>query len=413
MSEPIINALMHLFAIIANVYDDDSFETLSKIVRSYLKQHLNEEAADESLKLFHDYLDFYKRDINEGFRDESWWDQEPLDVQQINKICSKINKELAQEDRTILIIQFLELIIHDQKVTSKEEEFINLVAKNFKLDEKEFSNIKSFIVDPDIKEIEKDKVMIIDNQLREWPEDIAWMMKKKFTNDEGFKYHYVENLFGKITVLFISSIRIFIIKYKGPLNLYKEGNRIVPGKAYMLTPGSIIKGPNIKPIYRGSIVNKFLFDEHDIKIVYTAHEIEYQFKDGKIGIQKFSFSDESGNLVSIMGGSGVGKTTLMNLLNGNLEPTSGEIMINGFNLHKHKEKLQGIIGYVPQDDLLFDELTVYQNLYYSAKLSFSDFSEKRIRETVDKILHDLDLWEVQGMQVVTGKRVVLPKVTRE
>jgi len=399
MSEPIINALMHLFAIIANVYDDDSFETLSKIVKSYLNQHLNEEASDESLKLFHDYLGLYKRDLAEIRRDESWWDSEPLNVQQISKICIKINKELALEERTILIIQFLELIIHDQKVTTKEDEFINLVAENFKLDQKEFQNIKSFIIDPDIKDIEKERVLLIDNHLREWPEDIAWMMKKKSADDLGYKYYYVENLFGKITVLYISSTQIFIYKYAGPLNLFMEGKRVIPGKAYILNPGSIIKGPNIKPLYRSVIVNKFLFNKHDIKIVYSATNIEYKFKDNKTGIQKFNFSDESGHLVSIMGGSGVGKTTLLNILNGNLKPQTGEIRINGFDLYKHKEKLQGVIGYVPQDDLLFDELTVNENLYFAAKLSFSDFSEKRINENVEKILRDLDLWEVRDMMV--------------
>ena len=62
-----------------------------------------------------------------------------------------------------------------------------------------------------------------------------------------------------------------------------------------------------------------------------------------------------------MGGSGTGKSTMLNLLNGTIEPKSGKIHINGHKIRRCVE--QGAIGYVPQDDLLFEELTVFQNLY--------------------------------------------------
>jgi ABC transport system ATP-binding/permease protein len=73
-------------------------------------------------------------------------------------------------------------------------------------------------------------------------------------------------------------------------------------------------------------------------------------------------------MVAIMGGSGAGKTTLLNVLSGIDNPTSGHVLINGINLHQEKELVKGIIGYIPQDDLLIEELTVYENLYYSTNL---------------------------------------------
>ena len=79
-----------------------------------------------------------------------------------------------------------------------------------------------------------------------------------------------------------------------------------------------------------------------------------------------------------MGGSGVGKSTLLNVLNGNLKPQKGEILINGYNLYEEKEKLKGVIGFIPQDDLLLEDLTVEQNLYFNAKLCLDDYDEEKI-----------------------------------
>ena len=76
-----------------------------------------------------------------------------------------------------------------------------------------------------------------------------------------------------------------------------------------------------------------------------------------------------------MGGSGAGKSTLLHVLNGSDNPSEGQVLINGIDIHKDPEKIEGVIGFVPQDDLLIEDLTVYQNLYYAAKLCFSDKTE--------------------------------------
>ncbi|GAG56534.1 unnamed protein product, partial [marine sediment metagenome] len=100
-----------------------------------------------------------------------------------------------------------------------------------------------------------------------------------------------------------------------------------------------------------------------------------------------------------MGGSGVGKTILLNILNGKLFPNNGKIKINGYDLYKFKNKLKGLIGFVPQDDLLIEELTVFQNLFYNAKLCFSDYTREEIVQCVEKILADLDLQEIKHLEV--------------
>jgi ABC-type multidrug transport system ATPase subunit len=100
-----------------------------------------------------------------------------------------------------------------------------------------------------------------------------------------------------------------------------------------------------------------------------------------------------------MGGSGVGKSTMLNLLHGKIKPTSGNLYINGYDLHSDSEKLTGLIGFVPQDDMLIEELTVYQNLYYNARLCFRDYDEEQLNKTIEKLLIDLDLFEIKDLQV--------------
>ena len=77
----------------------------------------------------------------------------------------------------------------------------------------------------------------------------------------------------------------------------------------------------------------------------------------------------------------------------------GNLYINGFNLHSDHKAIEGLIGYGPQEDMLLEDLTVFQNLYYSAKLSFSGLSEIEINERVNKILWQLELDSIKDLKV--------------
>ncbi len=75
-----------------------------------------------------------------------------------------------------------------------------------------------------------------------------------------------------------------------------------------------------------------------------------------------------GELVAVIGGSGAGKSTILNAMCGYLKPTQGEVYINGVDLYRNFDSLKKLIGYVPQSDIVYDNLSLYDMLMYTAKL---------------------------------------------
>jgi ABC-type multidrug transport system ATPase subunit len=197
------------------------------------------------------------------------------------------------------------------------------------------------------------------------------------------------NMFNKYFVRFTAS---------GELSM--NGQLLQEDKVYPLSQGSSIKGYKVSPIYYWDVTMQFLKEEFkESRVVYEVSNLEYRFKNGKVGIHHMSFMEQSGRMVGIMGASGAGKSTLLGVLNGTNDPYDGEVLINGVSIHKDKEKIKGLIGYVSQDDLLIEELTVFENLYYNAKLCFDNLKEEEIVARVDSVLKNLGLYEIRDIQV--------------
>ncbi len=178
-----------------------------------------------------------------------------------------------------------------------------------------------------------------------------------------------------------------------------NGQLLEPLKSYPLNTGSSLRNQQIKPVYYSDIVSLFVGDKVKSRIVFEANHITYQFKNGAVGLHDVGFTEQSGRLVGIMGASGAGKSTLLNVLNGVTKPTEGKVLINGIDIHSDDPSIEGIIGFVSQDDLLIEELTVYQNLYYNAKLCFDNYTEDQLVETVHRVLKNLGLFEIRDIQV--------------
>ncbi len=204
---------------------------------------------------------------------------------------------------------------------------------------------------------------------------------------------------GQIRFVHIQSDNLYFVKYVGLAELYMNGQLLAPYKTYPLTTGSSLRNQQIAPVYYSDVVSLFVGDLVKSRIVFEANHITYQFKNGAIGLHDVGFTDQSGRLVGIMGASGAGKSTLLNVLNGASAPTKGQVLINGIDIHSDDPSIEGIIGFVSQDDLLIEELSVYQNLYYNAKLCFDNYTEEQLVETVHRVLKNLGLFEIRDIQV--------------
>jgi len=317
MSESILNALMHLFAVIATVTSESVSTSGRKIVQAYLHQHLKDEATLEYLGLFDNYLDFYQRDQEFNIT-ESLHNLTQQESEQLRKICLQIRKELHQNERIIVLLRLIEFIYEDKLISEREREFIILVAETFNINEAELRNSLLFVTGGPDEQYDQDLVLFIENKVESSIDELEgdWIDQNRPKEQERSNRINREGLEGKIVILHFSSINIFVLKYLGSQNLQMEGQEIVPERFYILESGSIIRTEETGSIYYSEIASRFLRSDSDIKIVINGENVEFRFLNSNNGIQNFNFSEESGQLIGIMGGSGVGKSTLLNIMSG-------------------------------------------------------------------------------------------------
>lgn len=383
MSEEILKALMQLFAIIAK--QDDGVETNERdYVLNFLTQQLNDEAIQEYIALFDKNAGYTGDDNNAEEKQKKRKLTSVKDSVRILGLCKKINKTLTQKQKVIVLVRLFELVNADRKFTEQRMAIINTVAEVFKISREEYDSIEKYVVNNEISAIDDPNILIINDKEKEC---------------EKCKHIKSEALDGNLFILHIQSVDLYFLRYTGEEEIYLNGLPLNNKRIYLFAQGGSIKLPKGKPIYYSDVVAHYLADKTSLKISLVADNISYQFPNGAFGLRNINFGETQGKLVGIMGASGAGKTTLMNVLVGNNKPTEGEVRINGVNLHEENEKVKGVIGYIPQDDLLIEELTVFQNLYYNAKLCFKDKPEKEIKDLVNKTLYNLGLGEIKDLKV--------------
>jgi len=387
MSETVLDALVKLFALIGDIHDETVVKSREKdIVRSFLARHLNHELIERYMKLFEDYLSVYN---SESIRKGTIKDRKriSLNAMRILGICEKINGELRQKQKIYVVVQLIEYLSLREDISETETDFLATVASAFNIPDNEYLNIKNFILNLVGDIVERDRVLEIDgNSDSSFP---------------GLRHLLNENLDGSLRFLNIPSTNSYILRYSGIADLYLNGQIILHEQTYIFDNGSSIRGQGIKTVYYSEVTGLISESLFDFRIRLDANDVTFNFQNSNNGIHNLDFHEESGKLVGILGGSGAGKSTTLSVLNGTLEPQSGEVLINGYNLYKksERERLAGVIGFVPQDDLLIEELTVFQNIWFNAKLCLNNLSEEEILNIVNRTLFDFDLNEIRDLKV--------------
>ena len=414
MSEEILEHLMNLFGILAKQGGG-----ASDVEINFIRKFLNDQIASAKVE---EYLEKFKEKASERAQFDETAGRIVVDMKdsmRTLKICRAANKALSKEQKVVVLVRLFEMEkVYDtanagRKVCVKawkgksrkeaeeldveenadtiiklREEVVKTAGETFTLAKDEIDNIKLFCkaeaANGPQKSLDKADFLVADAL----PDDAY-----------ALACHIVDpTLDGCLAILRIGSANLFFLKYDGPKDVSINGLAVNPGTIYPLPSGSFVKTPK-GLLYYTDIAARLSKETNVQKISFEVNHLWFRFKTGGIGLRDVNMYEEQGKLVGIMGASGAGKTTLLNVLCGNEAPSEGEVLINGLNLHTQKDELEGVIGLIPQDDLLIEELTVYQNLYYSAKLCFKGLSEAEIDAKVEKTLKDLGLYERKDLQV--------------
>jgi len=379
MSEEILKALMELFALIVK-QDGGMIMNEREYVSDFLTKQLTKESVKEYLGLF---------DEHAGTVREKTAEKEPVapsvrDSVKILGICKKINRTLNQEQKVVVLVRLYELVNANRRFTPQRMNIINTVAEVFKISPDEFEATEQFVKNNEPENLSNPAIYVLTPGKEE-----CEICKRMITGYQD----------ANIFFLRIASVDLYFLKYISAEQLYLNGLPIRSGQVYSFAKGGSLKSSLGHAIYYSDISSTFRSDFIIHKLSFTAENLSYFFKDGIPAVDNISFSVEEGKLVGILGASGSGKTTLMNLLSGIQTPTSGSISINGLDVLKDKPALEGVLGYVPQDDLLIEDLTVFENLYFAACQCFKDKSRKEITTMVDHTLSNLGLLEKRDLKV--------------
>ena len=383
MSEEILKALMQLFAILAK-QDGVLIENHETYVFRFLSSQLSADRVKEYLTIYNDFLKATKTDS--GNTEEKEKDRNRTSMKDSVRtlaICKKINKTLAQKQKVIVLIRLLEFFKNDSLNSQNRIQIVETVAEVFNIEKNEFIDIKNFVFSKE-QEITPGEIVIGPQLPHETP-----VCK-----------HYIgfHNYADLCRLVYIKSINIVILKYHGATELYLNGLVIQPETIYLFPQGSTLRLPQTT-IYYSNIITLFNDEQSGESFSFSAHIIKHVFPNGTVALNELKIEEPSGNLIGIMGASGSGKTTLLTILSGQDKPTEGRILINHMPVDVSDNALNGVIGYVPQDDLLIEDLTVYQNLYYNARLCFGNLDETTINEKIHKTLVSLGLEEIKDIKV--------------
>jgi ABC-type multidrug transport system ATPase subunit len=280
-------------------------------------------------------------------------------------------------------VKILELDASDGSFTDQRSNVINTIAEVFNISAEEYQLIESFVLSNEETEADSENILTASTD----PSGV------------GNQKHIEVDIQGKIIFLKVSSVDLYFVKYLGNNDVVLNGFIMEPNHSYLFSNGSTIKTPVGDALYYSDVIRHFLSDETVQRISFNVYQVGFQFPNGGIGLRNINISEGPGKLIGIMGASGAGKTTLLNVLAGIEAPSEGEVLINGYNIHLQKGHIQGVIGYVAQDDLLIEELTVYENLFYNAKLCFADKSKEEIDRLVISTLESLGLEHRKDLKV--------------
>lgn len=176
-------------------------------------------------------------------------------------------------------------------------------------------------------------------------------------------------------------------------------NKRLSGKQ-LLHEKDVIAITNSKLIFTSSMISYCCYKSGISVDVSNVVITRGNGKKSSVTGNNVSLEIKPGELVAIIGGSGAGKSTILNCMCGYLPPAKGDVYINGINLYQNFDTLKKLIGYVPQSDIVYDNLTLYDMLSYTAKLRLPKDTSEREREiAIDRAIKLVELTEKENSYI--------------
>ena len=352
MTDIILSSFLSLFALFGKEEKVDEARA-QQLLEDYLRHHFGIRKINTYLGLYLDMRGVYEISDN-------------LDTEMIvSSICDNLHGKIRTSEEAMLLLRIMEFCgVKGDNI----HPMFKVMAEKFNVSELMFNDFVDFVSNK-----ASDHVMLL--------------------QPEGFD--------GQLKTLMMPTTGTLIFTYNGDDRVLLNDVPVLSGAYQVWLQSSVLKGKNGHPVYYSTILAEYNkkngSEENSQQVEFSGRDINFRFPNSDNGMHDLNFTLHSGELLAIMGGSGTGKTTLLSILNGSLIPQEGHITINGHDISEQKAK--DLIGFVPQDDLLIEELTVYQNLYYTAKLCFASLSEEEIDRRVMKILKDLGLDATKDLKV--------------
>ena len=351
MTDVILSSFISLFALFGKEEHVDESRAKEMLV-SYLRHHFGIRNIDLYLDLYSDMRMAYEMtdDLNSQ--------------ETVTSICSTLHGKIRPTEEALLLLRLLEFCASD---ALKDFTMFQTMAEKFHIPQEQYNDFLDFV-------------------------------SNKPT--EHIKLHHIEGFDGTLKTLLDNTTGLLIFTYLGKDTVLLNDVPVLAGAYQVWIQSSVLKNATGKPVYYSSIIDAYSKEKGEHRqesVEFCGRDINFRFPNSDNGMHDLSFTLKSGELLAIMGGSGTGKTTLLSLLNGSIKPQQGTITINGHDISEPATK--DLIGFVPQDDLLIEELTVYQNLWFTARLCFEGMSEKDLDYRVMKTLKDLGLDAIKHLKV--------------
>ena len=183
----------------------------------------------------------------------------------------------------------------------------------------------------------------------------------------------------------------------GQLQVLEADRPITVGDTTVRSTAALRDGDTIRidvgQFLRCNFSERIIEEERNIIRTLEVREVTHRFSSGDTGLEGISFGLTRGELVCVMGASGCGKSTLLKVLAGQLQPTSGEVLLNGRSLYPSLEALKRYVSYIPQEDAFDEHLTIGENLSFAAAIRSPHLSRRDRMRRLDSKLLELGLGE--------------------